>query len=66
MFTRIGISFATMMLVGGFTQANVSSSLLVEMTDQQLSETTGQALMSLTYIAPNDIANLESHREGGG
>ena len=65
MFTRIGISFATMMLVGGFTQANVSSSLLVEMTDQQLSETTGQALMSLTYIAPNDIANLESHREGG-
>lgn len=65
MFTRIGISFATMMLVSGFTQANVSSSLLVEMTDQQLSETTGQALMSLTYLSPTDSANLEANRDGG-
>ena len=35
------------------------------MTDEQLSDTTGQALMSLSYIAPTDTANLESKRAGG-
>lgn len=34
------------------------------MSDEQLSEATGQALMSLTYIAPADAANLESKRSG--
>lgn len=38
---------------------------LQPMTDQQLSNTTGQALMSLTYIAPTDAANLEAKRSGG-
>ena len=37
---------------------------LKAMTDQQLSNTTGQALMSLTYIAPADTANLERQRGG--
>ncbi len=31
---------------------------LKAMTDEQLSDTTGQALMSLTYIAPSDSNNL--------
>lgn len=35
---------------------------LQPMTDQQLSNITGQALMSLSYIAPNDAANLETKR----
>ncbi|EPH36751.1 hypothetical protein L291_1341 [Acinetobacter guillouiae MSP4-18] len=38
---------------------------LQALTDEQLSETTGQALMSLTYIAPTDTANLEARRTGG-
>ena len=38
---------------------------LKSMSDEQLSETTGQALMSLSYIAPNDQTNLESKRVGG-
>lgn len=33
---------------------------LQTLTDEQLSESTGQALMSLSYIAPNDAANLMS------
>ncbi|GMA11233.1 hypothetical protein GCM10025882_16580 [Acinetobacter gyllenbergii] len=35
------------------------------MTDSELSATTGQALMSLSYISPNDLANQETHRLGG-
>lgn len=31
---------------------------LSQMTDEQLSDTTGQALMSLSYLAPTDSANL--------
>lgn len=38
---------------------------LQPMTDQQLSNTTGQALMSLSYIAPTDAVNLETKRSGG-
>lgn len=38
---------------------------LVEMTDEQLSATQGQALLSLSYIAPKDLLNLESRRAGG-
>ncbi|OTG83836.1 hypothetical protein [Acinetobacter sp. ANC 4648] len=35
------------------------------MTDDQLSNTVGQALMSLSYIAPTDSSNLEKNRLGG-
>ncbi|MCX5469936.1 hypothetical protein [Acinetobacter nematophilus] len=38
-------------------------SALQSMSDEQLSETTGQALMSLSYIAPTDAANLEAKRK---
>ena len=38
---------------------------LQTLTDEQLSETTGQALMSLSYIAPTDTKNLETTRSGG-
>lgn len=38
---------------------------LKSMSDEQLSETTGQALMSLTYVAPTDSANMEAKRTGG-
>ncbi|NJG87356.1 hypothetical protein, partial [Salmonella enterica] len=34
------------------------------LTDEQLSETTGQALMSLSYTSPTDASNLESKRDG--
>ena len=41
------------------------STTLKSMSDEQLSETTGQALMSLTYVAPTDSANMEAKRTGG-
>lgn len=41
------------------------STTLKSMSDEQLSETTGQALMSLTYVAPTDSANMEAKRSGG-
>ena len=40
------------------------SSSLKGLTDSEMSATTGQALMSLTYISPKDSANLESQRTG--
>ncbi|WP_228256334.1 hypothetical protein [Acinetobacter wuhouensis] len=40
-------------------------STLINLSDEQLAETTGQALMSLSYIAPTDKANLETARNGG-
>ena len=41
------------------------STTLQHMSDAQLAETTGQALMSLSYIGPADVTNLESKRLGG-
>ncbi|MBP4976653.1 hypothetical protein ITE91_01650 [Acinetobacter baumannii] len=40
-----------------------AGSTLVPMTDAELSATRGQALMSMSYIAPNDSANLEKLRD---
>ncbi|WP_335957373.1 hypothetical protein [Acinetobacter bereziniae] len=41
------------------------STTLQRMSDAQLAETTGQALMSLSYIGSADVTNLESKRLGG-
>lgn len=41
-----------------------AASTLHSMSDSELSATTGQALMSLSYISPTDAANLESIRSG--
>ncbi|MFW1947616.1 hypothetical protein ACG907_06865 [Acinetobacter bereziniae] len=49
----------------GLTMASSHAATLQPLSDQQLSETTGQALMSLTYTAPTDANNLESKRDGG-
>ncbi len=38
---------------------------LKSMTDSELSAATGQALMSLSYVAPTDLANQEANRFGG-
>lgn len=51
--------------VFAMSAAYAELSTLKSMSDEQLSETTGQALMSLSYIAPADTANLESKRSGG-
>ncbi|HDX5874775.1 hypothetical protein PXZ81_11440 [Acinetobacter baumannii] len=40
-----------------------AGSTLVPMIDAELSATRGQALMSMSYIAPNDSANLEKLRD---
>lgn len=40
-----------------------AASTLVPMSDSELSATRGQALMSMSYIAPTDSANLEKLRD---
>lgn len=43
----------------------VHAETLKPMTDDQLAQTTGQALMSMSYVAPTDATNKESLRSGG-
>ncbi|MCH7391531.1 hypothetical protein [Acinetobacter dispersus] len=45
--------------------AYAASSTMQSMTDSELSATTGQALMSLSYVSPTDLANKEAQRPGG-
>ncbi len=46
------------LILMGFSCANVYAfPTLSQMNDQEMSETTGQALMSLSYLAPNDSTN---------
>ena len=40
-----------------------ATSTLTSLTDTEMSATTGQALMSMSYIAPTDGANLEKLRD---
>ncbi|ESK56184.1 hypothetical protein F990_01182, partial [Acinetobacter tjernbergiae DSM 14971 = CIP 107465] len=47
-----------------FNSTNAESLKLKVLSDDEMSATTGQALMSLTYISPKDNANLESKRTG--
>ncbi|ENX21552.1 hypothetical protein LF296_04175 [Acinetobacter vivianii] len=56
-----------MLLLGGscLSTAYATSTTMKSMTDSELSATTGQALMSLSYIAPTDLANKEAQRAGG-
>ena len=42
-----------------------ASDTLHTLSDTEMSATTGQALMSLSYISPKDTANLEANRIGG-
>lgn len=42
-----------------------ASDTLHSLSDTEMSAATGQALMSLSYIAPTDAANLEKNRSGG-
>ncbi|NNP68507.1 hypothetical protein [Acinetobacter sp. Ac_5812] len=42
-----------------------TTNTMQSMTDSEMSATTGQALMSLSYISPTDAANLEKNRSGG-
>lgn len=57
-----------MLLLGSLGLHSVAYAVpntLKSMTDSELSATTGQALMSLSYVAPTDLANKEALRDGG-
>ena len=56
-----------LLALGGLclNSAYANTSTLTSLTDTEMSATTGQALMSLSYIAPTDAANLERARSGG-
>ncbi|MCH7336233.1 hypothetical protein [Acinetobacter sp. NIPH 2699] len=41
------------------------SNTLQSLSDSEMSATTGQALMSLSFISPTDLANKEARRDGG-
>lgn len=60
-FSYLTLAICTCLSAGAVQAA----SGLVSMSDSELAATEGQALMSLSYIAPNDAANLETHRSGG-
>ncbi|MEG0486549.1 MAG: hypothetical protein RR575_01290 [Acinetobacter sp.] len=64
---RIKPLYLTLLTLSAFAipLTHATSSTLMSLSDEQLSETTGQALMSLSYIAPTDTANLERQRAGG-
>ncbi|RZG80111.1 hypothetical protein EXE10_14635 [Acinetobacter sp. WCHAc060033] len=64
---KIKVLCFSLLALSACTTMNVYAgpTTLKNMTDEQLSETTGQALMSLSYIAPSDVANLEAKRVGG-
>lgn len=51
---------ATPLVVLSLHSATASSVQLTAMSDQELSETNGQALLSLSHIAPNDSSNKMS------
>lgn len=57
------VFLGTFNFCANFTYAD--STTLQSMSDSEMSAATGQALMSLSYIAPNDTANLERQRVGG-
>lgn len=59
------INFALLICASTFSISSFAGSDLQKMSDQELSDTTGQALMSLSYIAPSDTANLEARRSEG-
>ncbi|ENX17672.1 hypothetical protein F895_00816 [Acinetobacter sp. CIP 64.2] len=60
--------YLSMVLLGTMglcvNSAYASSTTLQSMSDSELSATTGQALMSLSYIAPTDNANLMKNIAG--
>ncbi|KEC83559.1 MULTISPECIES: hypothetical protein [Acinetobacter] len=64
MFERKYLS-VVLLILSVLAMSTTHAATLQALTDEQLSETTGQALMSLTYIAPTDTANLEARRTGG-
>ncbi|MFW2176086.1 hypothetical protein ACG95N_21610 [Acinetobacter guillouiae] len=64
MFERKYLS-VVLLILSVLAMSTTHAANLQALTDEQLSETTGQALMSLTYIAPTDTANLEARRTGG-
>lgn len=45
--------------------SSFAASSMQSLSDEQLSNTTGQALMSLSYISPKDASNVEATRTGG-
>ncbi|WNY32361.1 hypothetical protein Q4S33_08065 [Acinetobacter calcoaceticus] len=59
-FTSLHVAIALGSLC--FSSAYAASTL-VPMSDSELSATRGQALMSMSYIAPTDSANLEKLRD---
>lgn len=61
MFRLKYLKFAILTLTS-VGMSSVYAATLQHMSDEQMSEMTGQALMSLSYIAPNDAANLETKR----
>ena len=58
--------FLSLLVINTFAMSiTYADTSLKSMTDEQLSETTGQALMSLSYIAPTDATNVEAQRLNG-
>ncbi|MEM9993069.1 MAG: hypothetical protein AAGE79_02890, partial [Acinetobacter pittii] len=56
--------YVAILALGSLSFSSVhAASTLVPMSDAELSATRGQALMSMSYVAPTDSANLEKLRD---
>ncbi|WP_436863361.1 hypothetical protein [Acinetobacter haemolyticus] len=60
---HLAIIFVTSSLY--LTSAYAAPTTLQSLSDSEMSATTGQALMSLSFISPTDLANKEAQRVGG-
>lgn len=58
--TTFKLSFCTFLVLGMMQNTFADTNKLTELSDQEMSKVEGQALMSLSYLAPTDATNKMS------
>ena len=58
--TTLKLSFCTFLVLGMMQNTFADTNKLTELSDQEMSKVEGQALMSLSYLAPTDATNKMS------
>lgn len=54
-----------MLAIIGIVSSSVNAQSMQTLSDDQLAQTTGQALISMSFVAPTDVTNKEVLRNGG-
>ena len=55
--TTLKLSFCTFLVLGMMQNTFADTNKLTELSDTEMSKVEGQALMSLSYLAPTDTKN---------